>query len=139
MHAGGYQMRLVSVFFVGVSIIWSSAATVAARDVSLENSPVEQRVACLAERDVSKALREFGSANGPRIIKARLLLLLNAKKSQGCRKKIVSHLMNAMAKPNLDFNRDLDSYYLWLYGAPLLGELKACLLYNLTLPTNREV
>ena len=33
--------------------------------------------------------------------------------------------MKAMDRPDLDFTHDKESYYLWLYGAELLGDLKA--------------
>jgi len=33
--------------------------------------------------------------------------------------------MKVMDKPNLDFNRDKGSYYLWLYGAEVLADLRA--------------
>jgi hypothetical protein len=80
---------------------------------------------CLSADDISNALQKFSSESEPEIDQAQSMLLNKAGESQGCREEIITALMKAMDRPNLDFTHDKDSYYLWLYGAELLGDLKA--------------
>ncbi|SRR6266498_1604320 len=83
------------------------------------------RVTCLNDREVSNAIRGLASGNESQVDRARAMLVNKAKLSPTCRGEVVTTLMKAMDKPNLDFNRDKSTYYLWLYGASLLGNLRA--------------
>src|SRR6185369_4616813 len=47
------------------------------------------------------------------------------KGSPACRTETISQLIRAMDKPNLSFVMDRPSYFLWLNGAVILGDLKA--------------
>jgi len=85
----------------------------------------ESSMSCLADREISNSVRMLASGKSSKVGSARALLLNASKQSSGCRNKIVEALMKAMDKPNLDFNRDTDSYYLWRNGGDLLGDLKA--------------
>lgn len=81
--------------------------------------------ACLSETEISDALTKFTSESGPEIEQASTLLLEKSGESRECRSKIIAALMKRMDKPGLDFTSDKDSYYMWRYGAELLGDLKA--------------
>lgn len=80
---------------------------------------------CMSAEDISNALQKFTSENASEIDQARTLLLGKARESEQCRVDVITALMKAMDRPDLDFRHDNDSYYLWLYGAQLLGDLKA--------------
>ncbi len=79
---------------------------------------------CLTPDDLTKALKQL-SGNYNEAETVRPILLRTAKKSRHCRQQIVSAIMTAMDEPGLDISRDQMSYYLWLRGSELLGELKA--------------
>lgn len=86
---------------------------------------VGRPTACLSADEIAGALRKFTSENPPEISEARALLRNKATESESCRREVVTALMKAMDQPDLDFDRDKNSYYLWRYGADLLGDLKA--------------
>lgn len=88
---------------------------------AIENPPTE----CLTADDISTAFQKFSSENEEKISEAQTLLLRKAGESQGCRGQVIAALMTAMDRPDLDFTHNKDDYYLWRYGAELLGELKA--------------
>jgi len=75
--------------------------------------------------EVSNALKMFTSEKVSAIDQAQAWLRNKSGESEQCRAEVIAALMKAMDRPNLDFTHDKDSYYLWLYGAELLGELKA--------------
>ncbi len=81
--------------------------------------------ACVSAEDVSNALKMFTSENVSAIDQAQAWLLSKSGESEQCRAEVIAALMKAMDRPHLDFTHDKDSYYLWLYGAEVLGELKA--------------
>ena len=89
---------------------------------------------CLSADEISNALRQFTSENASEILQAYDLLLAKSGESQRCRAEVVAALMKALDRPNLDFTADRDSYYLWRYGAELLGELKATEALDLLIP-----
>jgi hypothetical protein len=80
---------------------------------------------CFDDTQLSNALRDLASGNQSRVDRARVELVKKSKMSPTCRSAVITALIKAMDKPNLDFNTDTPSYYLWLYGAELLGDLKA--------------
>jgi hypothetical protein len=122
-------VRFALICFIGLLIIGSAPVPTTAGDISfeLESSTVvvQSRIACLSERDISKALRGFEVGKDPGLHEARAFLLNRAKKSPECRKEVVSALMKAMDQPCLDFKNDIASYYLWREGSIVLGDLKA--------------
>lgn len=122
-------MRCALILFVSLPIIWWFAVTGTAGDFSLrdESSTAEHesKIACLAERDISEALRKFELNDPANVDQARALLLNNSRRSPRCRKEVITSLMRAMDKPDLDFNSDPGGFHLWRYGADLLGDLKA--------------
>jgi hypothetical protein len=75
--------------------------------------------------DIGTALQRLSTGEYTQIELARNTLLSYAKKSQACRNEVVAGLMQSMDKPDLDFERDLSSYFVWREGAQLLGELNA--------------
>jgi|ERR1700730_820283 len=80
---------------------------------------------CFYGNQLPKALRDLASGKPSRVDRARAAFLEKSKPSTSCRTEVITVLMMAMDKPDLDFNRDTSSYYLWLYGADILGELQA--------------
>jgi len=83
-----------------------------------------QSTECGDSDKLTNAVKELGGSydDGQ---KGRVTLLEAAAKSRKCKKQIVSLIMKAMDKPDLDLSRDQASYYLWREGSTLLGELKA--------------
>ena len=80
---------------------------------------------CPSADAISNALQKFKSDKWTEWEEARKLLLDKAADSEGCREQVITALMKAMDRPNLDFTTDSESYNLWLYGAQVLGDLKA--------------
>jgi len=65
------------------------------------------------------------ASDEPEATQARERLLALGKGSPDCRTETISQLLRAMDKPNLSFVMDRPSYFLWLNGAVILGNLKA--------------
>lgn len=96
--------------------------------VALSASPPQTKVyskaECLAESEISDALRKL-SEGQPGSIDARRLLLKAANSSPMCRRLVVAATMKAMDKPDLDITRHPRDFNMWRDGSILLGELKA--------------
>ncbi|HYR75946.1 MAG TPA: HEAT repeat domain-containing protein [Pyrinomonadaceae bacterium] len=84
-----------------------------------------QKGSCFADGQLSNALRDLASGDPPKVDQANSELLNKSKLSAKCRTEVVAALMQAMDKPNLDSNFDSSNFYLWRYGAEILGDLKA--------------
>lgn len=57
--------------------------------------------------------------------KAVARLKADAGQSATCRKQVIATVMSAMDQPNVDLTGGTPQFFLWHYGALLLGELKA--------------
>lgn len=80
---------------------------------------------CSSEIDLNTAIKNLAGGDWAKAAQTKKLLLDDSKRSTACRKQIIDALVRAMTKPNLDFVTDQSSYFLWLHGAPVLGDLKA--------------
>jgi HEAT repeat protein len=80
---------------------------------------------CPADREVVLAIRKLASGKSSEIASGRATLINASRQSSACRNEIIAALIKAMDRPNLDFNRDTNDYYLWRFGADLLGDLRA--------------
>ena len=80
--------------------------------------------ACISESDLARSLVSFSS---PALKPAwhRELLLSYARKSSQCRAKIITALLRAMDKPDLNLERDQESFFMWHYGGEVLRGLQA--------------
>ena len=85
----------------------------------------ETGMTCPSDREIAHAIRKLASGKSAEIASARTTFLKASSQSSACRTEIIEALIKAMDRPNLDFNRDTDSYYLWRFGADLLGDLRA--------------
>lgn len=90
-----------------------------------ENGGGVSPTACMSADDISDAIRRLTSKDISEVDQARTKLLRNADESEQCRAAVITALMKAMDRPKIDFTHDRDIYHLWLYGARLLGSLKA--------------
>lgn len=118
-----------------VSIGFSILAAIACACNPIESSPsqpnkwistqvrVEQR--CLVRENLSNSLNHLSLGTQPEVNHAKQILIDTSSRSPSCRSEVISLLMSAMDKPSIDFKDDEGSYYLWLYGAEILGNLKA--------------
>ena len=112
----------IMMFCVGKAV---SDASVNNRDESSRVKVDLERV-CLGESDLLSALERLSSAGSQsEVDQARDLLLRESRRSPRCGKQVISIIMRAMDKPDLDFTREPKMYYVWRDGAALLGELKA--------------
>jgi hypothetical protein len=93
------------------------------RQVMPANVPFEQ--ACLPDSKISTAVGSlsFGSYEDQQ--EAVTFLKTSAERSTACRKQVIESLSTAMDQPDLDLTGGRPQFYLWLYGARILGELKA--------------
>ncbi|HKU76564.1 MAG TPA: HEAT repeat domain-containing protein [Pyrinomonadaceae bacterium] len=83
-----------------------------------------QAVLCKNNIDIQLNIERLAS-DEPEAKQARERLLALGKGSPECRTETISQLLRAMDKPNLSFVMDRPSYFLWLNGAVILGNLKA--------------
>jgi len=80
--------------------------------------------ACVSQDVLTNTLRQL-SGKSDDAATARATFLQVASKSTQCKAQVVSSIMKAMDKPDLDIRRNQADYYLWREGSRLLGELKA--------------
>lgn len=110
-------------------IVLSSCATTNSELIRRDSAatPVANNsaVICRSELDMQTALKKLASRNTVEADLTRKTLIEYSRKSDQCRKEIIEELIQAMDKPNLNFELDRNSYYLWLQGSMLLGDLKA--------------
>ena len=83
-----------------------------------------QAVLCKDNIDIQLNIDRLGS-DEPEAKQGVERLLMLGKGSPDCRTETISQLIRAMDKPNLSFVMDRPSYFLWLNGAVILGDLKA--------------
>jgi HEAT repeat protein len=111
---------ILASFSIGVSLT-AKPKVVVGNYLPLSTESATSFGAC----DVESAIRDF-SLGRLSTVRPRLTQLKDeSKTSPACRTKVISALMFAMDKPDLDFTRDRSSYFLWLYGSHLLGDLQA--------------
>jgi len=75
--------------------------------------------------DIRSAVELLSSGESEQIEKARIVLLRHAKKSSAERNDVINALMERMDNPEIDFEKDIATYYVWREGSLLLGELRA--------------
>jgi hypothetical protein len=119
-------MRFFLVFFLGLPTLGLLAERTVGRFPAIPGSSMaEPRTTCLGDGGISTALQKLSSDNDRQVEQARAVLLSKVKPSPKCKKEIVAALMRAMDGASLDLEHNKASYYLWLHGADLLGDLKA--------------
>ena len=119
---------LVLVFFLMWLTVDNGAAWSKLQPVSnaVRSTNVVFQDDCKDESDTVRiTLLQFSSGDYLQIQKAKTALVNFVRRSNACRRKVVSALIMAMDKPNLDFETQPSNYYLWREGAQLLGELRA--------------
>lgn len=83
-------------------------------------------IACGSETDLKVAInKKLSSEDWVEADQARKILLKYSNESPVCRTKIIKMLIHSMNKRELNFVVDRRSYFLWLNGSTLLGELQA--------------
>ena len=75
--------------------------------------------------DIRTDLQRLSSGEFTQVELGKRSLLARAKKSPVCRREVIHALIQSMDKPDLNFEKDLSSYFVWREGSQLLGELKA--------------
>jgi len=79
---------------------------------------------CITQADVDKAVVLLSGQNDEAQL-AQHTLRESSRVSSECRQRVVTAVMKAMDKPNVDIIRDQAEANLWREGARLLGDLKA--------------
>lgn len=120
-------MKLTSVLSIVVlATVW---VCIGWTDLTFKNEArtvaSKTRMRCLSDREIVHAIRKLASGKSSEIASARTTLRNASSQSSACRTEIIEALIKAMDRPNLNFNRDTESYYLWRFGADLLGDLRA--------------
>ena len=104
------------------SINWPSAkVTVSPPAASKVSGASGKR--CLTEDQVSDAISKLSGQI--QVAQARNIFLTAARRSSDCRRRVITALMNAMDKPNLDIKFNQTDGDLWYEGSILLGDMKA--------------
>ena len=94
------------------------------KDISTFTSDYDHECRDKSE-NIRTAVQRLASGEYSQIGLARNTLLGHAKHSAACRKAVITSIMESMDKPNLDFEKDFESYVIWREGSQLLGELGA--------------
>ena len=112
---------------VVISIIVLSSGYRACDNIGVNtNTATFAITTCLPQSEVSKAVERLSSSlSDSEFADVKKILFSDAEKSERCRQQVITTLMTAMNKRNLDLTYDRVSYSYWDYGAKLLGELKA--------------
>lgn len=122
-------MRFNCLLGLSLSVLIAAAlATEIRRPVSKLAQPVLgnlPRQGCLLDSEVSMALQTLSHGRYEDQQKALSLLKANAARSTTCRKQVITSVMSAMDQSNVDLTGGTPQFFLWHYGAQLLGELKA--------------
>lgn len=121
-----YQCLLFNLLILGIGIITGCSTSThsgAVLDSSVNNP--QQKMACLNEAVYATDLTALSNTKPDEAARAKQQLLSVSALSGQCRAEVVSVLMTAMDKPNLNFRKDFESYRLWRNGVEILGELKA--------------
>ena len=79
---------------------------------------------CITQADLDKAVVSLSQQYNEAQL-AQTTLRESSRVSSECRQRVVTALLKAMDKPNLDIRRDQADANLWREGARLLGDLKA--------------
>ncbi len=80
---------------------------------------------CDAQLDINLAIDKLSAGDRAQADQTKKLLLHYSKRSLYCRNEIAAALIQAMTRPDLNFVSDQSSYFLWVHGSTLLGDLKA--------------
>jgi hypothetical protein len=80
---------------------------------------------CSSGNDVLHAVRTLSLGTYDEQQKAVAFLRAEAGRSSACRKQVVTNLMSAMDQPGLDLTSGTPQFFIWHYGARLLGDLRA--------------
>lgn len=116
----------VVVLFAGTLVWGFNLKTRLVPDASFPafSSTYVAQSACLDQGEIENYIEEL-SRDTTEATEAAQKLFSLAKTSPERREKTVHALIRAMDKPNLDFLRDRESFFLWSNGAAILGELGA--------------
>jgi hypothetical protein len=124
-HSKVPAILLASLLVLG-AVAWRF--TLRARQLGKQETSVgvtsTQAESCKNNIDIRVNVGRLAS-NAPEANEAMDRLLFLGKDSPECRNETISELLQAMNKPNLNFEADRSSYFLWSKGAAILGELKA--------------
>jgi HEAT repeat protein len=88
------------------------------------NAAVSSAHDCVSEYDISAEVKKLSQDSVESQEAVRRLLIL-ARTTPTCRAKTIEELVRAMNKPDLNFQADRPSFFLWSNGGWVLGELKA--------------
>jgi HEAT repeat protein len=78
-----------------------------------------------SEMVIKDAIYWLSSGRHGEMIQGQIKLRDKAQESRACKAKIVYYLLNDLDKPNLNFELDRASYFLWRGAVRLLGEWRA--------------
>jgi HEAT repeat protein len=81
--------------------------------------------AVCSQIDIQNAIEKLSLGRESEVAQARSTLRNYAQRSRACKVEIINSLVKTLNKPNLNFELDQSSYFLWRGAAPLLGKLQA--------------
>lgn len=117
---------LLALLLVLATVAWSFTlrARLSGRQETSAGETSPQAVTCKTDIDIHINVMRLAS-DTPEAKQAMDRLLFLGKDSPQCRKEIISELLRAMDKQDLNFLTDRASYFLWSKGSAILGDLKA--------------
>jgi len=109
-----------------VVIVTSCRMAQVGKPESADSLSTRTNLVCEAELDLQATInQELASEDWAEANRTKKTLLSYSNGSLACRTQVVEALIRTMNKPQLNFVTDRHSYFLWLNGSALLGELKA--------------
>jgi hypothetical protein len=92
--------------------------------VSLPIDGAANERSCMSDHDLQRSLAALSSPETKPDLH-RQILIRNARKSPKCRTQVIAALLHRMNKPDLNLERDQQTFFLWHYGGEVLGALRA--------------
>ena len=118
-------LRLFSLVLVTTVLSGCAMKTNLAGAKSSTSQAQTAKSACGTEIDLSESINKLSSEVSADTAEVTKTLAEYSRQSPECRAEIITTLIRAMDKTELNFLTDRSSFFLWSNGSTLLGELKA--------------
>ena len=126
-HTSAKQIfgRLFSIVLVTALLSGCAMKAGLAGDPSSPSEAQAAKSVCGTEIDLNQSINKLSSEVSADSAAVTKTLAEASHQSPECRTAVITTLIRAMDKPELNFLTDRSSFFLWSNGSKLLGELKA--------------
>jgi hypothetical protein len=121
----GIFFRMLSLTFVTAFLSGCAMQTDLVRGESSPLGAQTPKSICETEIDLNYSINKLSSEVSAGTAEVTKTLAEHSRQSPECRMQVITALIRAMDKNELNFLTDRGSFFLWSNGSKLLGELKA--------------